>query len=70
MLQLTGELNNFLQMQQEECDRLKGITNEIEKSPDVLLCHSDLVEALIDGPIEDEEDPVVIVFHAFLFHER
>ncbi len=37
MLQLTGAPNEFLQMQQEERDRLKGITNEVEKSPDVLL---------------------------------
>ena len=35
----------------------------------ILFCHSDIIEALVDGPIEDELDPVAITFHAFLFQE-
>ncbi len=69
MLQLTGTRNEFSKIQQEERDHLKGIANEVKKSPDVLLCHSDLIQALVDGPIEDEKDPVATAFHAYLFHE-
>ena len=69
MLQLIGALNEFLQLEQEEQERLRDITKEIAESPDVLLFHSDLVEVLVDGPIEDELDPVAIAFHAFLFQE-
>ena len=69
MLQLIGAPNEFLQLEQEEQERLRDIAKEVAESPDVLLCHSDLVEALVEGPIEDELDPVAIAFHAFLFQE-
>ena len=69
MFQQIGAPNEFLQMEQEEQDRLRDIAKEVAESPDVLLCHSDIVEALVDGPIEDELDPVAIAFHAFLFQE-
>ena len=61
--------NQFLQMPEEEQDHLRGIANEVAESPDVLLCHSDLVQALVTEPIEDVNDPVAIAFHAFLFQE-
>ena len=69
MLQLIGAPNGFSQLEQVEQERLRDIAKEVAESPDVLLCHSDLVEALVDGPIEDELDPVVIAFHAYLFQE-
>ncbi len=69
MLQPIGTPNEFLQKEQEQQDHLKEITKEITESPDVLLCHSDLVKALVDGPIEDKKDPVAIAFHALLFQE-
>ena len=69
MLQLIGAPNELLQMDQDKQDHLRDIANEVADSQDVLLCHSDLVEALVDGPIQDELDPVAIAFHALLFHE-
>ncbi len=67
MLQLIRAPNEFLQMQQEEQNCLKGITKEVEESLDIHLCHSHLVEALVDKLIEDEEDTVEIAFHVVLF---
>ena len=69
MLQMINAPNQFLQMPQEEQDRLRGIANEVAESLDILLCHSDLVQALVTEPIEDVNEPVVITFHAFLFQE-
>ncbi len=56
-------------MDQDEQDRLREIANEVADSQDVLLCHYELVKALVYGPIQDELDPVAIAFHALLFHE-
>ena len=51
LLQTIGAGNEFLQLNKEEQERLKDIANEVAKSPDILLCHSDLVQGLIDEPI-------------------
>ena len=69
MLHLIGADNTFLQKSEEEQERLKDIANEVATSPDVLLCHSDLVEGITDGSIEACRDPVVIAFYSFVFHE-
>ena len=67
--QAIGVENEFVQLNKEEQERLKDIANEVAKSPDVLLCHSELVQGLVDMPIEDAEDPVVSAFYTFIFHE-
>ena len=64
---MVGAVNEFLQLNKEEQERLKDIANEVAKIPDVLLCHSDLVQGGIE-PIEVAQDPIVISFHAFLLH--
>ena len=69
MLHAIGADNTFLQKSEEEQERLTDIANEVATSPDVLLCHSDLVEGITDGNIEDCRDPVVIAFYSFVFHE-
>ena len=64
MLHAIGADNTFLQKSEEEQERLTDIANEVATSPDVLLCHSDLVEGITDGNIEDCRDPVVIAFYS------
>ena len=69
LLQAIGADNTFLQKSEEERERLTDIANEVARSPNVLLCHLYLVEGITDRNIEDSRDPVVIAFHAFVFHE-
>ena len=64
MLHAISADNTFLQKSEEEQERLTDIANEVATSPDVLLCHSDLVEGITDGNIEDCRDPVVIAFYS------
>ncbi len=54
LLSMIGAPNKYLQMEEGKCDGLKGITNEVVESKDFIMCHSDLVEALVEGPIEEE----------------
>ena len=62
--------DEFLELGQKEQKRLGDIAEEVAESPDVLLCHSDLIEALVNGEdFEDEQDPVAIAFHALIFQE-
>ena len=70
ILQMVGARNKYLEMDEGERECLNDIVTEVAKINDFIMCHSDMVEALVEGPIEDhEEDSVVIVFHSFLFHE-
>ena len=69
IIAMVGVRNEFLEMDEDERERLTNIATELANSDDFIMCHSDLVEALVEGPIEECKDAVAIAFHSYLFHE-
>ena len=70
LLHFMKERNDYLELDQNEKDRLDNIVQQVATSEDFIMCSCELVKELTEERLADTKDPVLIDFYSFLFHHQ
>ena len=70
MLRMIGGTNEYLDLNQNEKERLNDIVRRVAHSNDFIMCSCELVRGLAEHDLPNTKNPAIIDFYSFLFHHQ